>query len=125
MPSTESHAVQTRLPYLARDELYSHEKPFGADFPVDKFEGAQLANHVFDDRLVVVNDVRAILPPSIEQNGFCFIKADTSLKAADATNERTSAVQSYLLEIQRLLYDHFPEYSRIEVMDFQVKSPNM
>ncbi len=120
MAATSVCEVQTSLPYLARDVLYDHEKPFGADFPVDRFDGAQLANHKFDSCQVVIHDVRGSKPPSLDENGFQFIKASTSLAAADATNTKTPAVDKYLKEVEALLYSKFPGYERIEVMDFQV-----
>ena len=112
--------VQTTLPYLARDKLYDNEKPFGADFPVDRFEGAQLANHKFESCPVVVHDIRGAKSATLEENGFQFVKASTSLSAVDADNTRTPAVDRYLKEIEVLLYENFPDYERIEVMDFQV-----
>jgi hypothetical protein len=120
MAATSICEVQTSLPYLARDALYDHEKPFGADFPVDRFDGAHGANHTFDSHPVVIHDVRGAKPLCLEENGFQFIKASTSLTAADATNTKTPAVAKYLIEVETLLYEKFPEYERIEVMDFQV-----
>lgn len=115
--------VQTQLPYLARDELYVREKPFGADFPVDHFPGSQFANHIFEVHDVTVHDVRGTEPPSLERNGFCFLKAKTSLTAAEASTSQTPAVTAFFEEIEQVLYERFPGYSRIEVMDFQVSCP--
>lgn len=119
-----SRDINTYLPYLAKDEIYTKEKPFGADFPVDRFQGSQLANHVFDNKQVIIHDVRNAKSTSLEINGFCFLKAETSLKATEATNTKTEAVEAYLAEVERILYNKFPEYSRIEVMDFQVRPPS-
>lgn len=120
MAAASVREIQTSLPYLARDKLYDVEKPFGADFPVDRFDGGTLANHKFDSHPVVIHDVRGSYEMTLEENGFRFIKASTLLTAADATNARTPAVDRYLNEIEVLLYAEFPEYERIEIMDFQV-----
>lgn len=99
------------------------EKPFGADFPVDQLEGAQFANHILEELPVTIRDVRgAVKPPSLDENGFCFLHAETSLHSADVvTNRKTSAVKAFLDEIEGILYESFPEYERIEIMDYQVR----
>jgi hypothetical protein len=120
MAQVIAREVYTHMPYLARDELYNEEKPFGADFPVDHFEGGELAHHIFDNKAITGHDVRGREPPALDRNGFCFIKAPTSLTAAGATNSLSPPVAKYLGEIERILYKTFSEYSRIEIMDFQV-----
>jgi hypothetical protein len=120
MAQVMAREVHTQMPYLARHEIFDREKPFGADFPVDHFQGGQLANHIYDNQAITVHDIRRGKPPALDLNGFCFIRAPTSLRAAEATNLRSPPVEKYLGEIERILYEAFPEYSRIEIMDFQV-----
>ena len=122
MDCSDGQTVHTTMPYLARDRLYSTEKPFGADFRVDHLKGSQSANHIFERSSVAIHDIRKVRKPILEQNGFCFFKAATELKAEDATNEENTPTRQYLQDIQRILYERFPEYCRIEVMDFQVRS---
>lgn len=112
--------IVAHLPYLARDKLYESVKPFGADFPVHHFPGSELSNHVFDHQQVVFHDLRGDIPLDLNVNGSCVVKAKTSLTAHEATNERTPSLERYLREVEVALYENFAEYSRIEVMDFQV-----
>lgn len=123
-PQSDRNAgdVETHIAYLARDGLFLKEKPYGADFPVDHFKGAKLANHTFEQVPVVVRDARGRENTfTLERNGFCFLQAKTSLTAEGASNEKTPSMARYLEEIERILYKSFPEYARIEVMDFQVR----
>ncbi|MCJ1309173.1 hypothetical protein MMC25_002829 [Agyrium rufum] len=113
--------IETHLPYLSRVNLYETEKPFGADFPVDHFDGAKLSNHVFEQVPITVQDARDRGPFDLDTNGFCVLQAETSLAAVEASNTKTPAIARFLTEIERLLYKSFPGYSRIEVMDFQVR----
>ncbi|KAF4997491.1 hypothetical protein FGRMN_3855 [Fusarium graminum] len=55
---TGSTFVKANIPYLARDELFKHEKPYGADFAVDEIDGASITNYVFDTRPVLVHNIR-------------------------------------------------------------------
>lgn len=117
MAYNDEQTLHTELPHLARDSLYSTEKPFGADFRVDHLQDSQFANHIF----VTIHDIRKAPKPTVERNGFFFLKTATGLKTADATNEENSQTRQYLEEIQEILYESVPEYSKIEVMDFQVR----
>lgn len=122
MAYNDGHAVHANIPYLARDNLFSTEKPFGADFLVDHMKGSQIANHILEKSSVTIHDIRYARKPTLEANGFCFLKAITKLKAEDATDEENIATKQYLQDVQRILYENFPEYCRVEVMDFQVRS---
>jgi len=119
---SQAQDVNTYLPYLSRDEVYNKEKPFGADFPIDHFQNSKIANHIFEKVPVVIKDARQKKSFDLNTNGFCFLEEKTSLTAEQAANTTTAAVASYLQEIERILYKNFPEYSRIEIMDFQVNN---
>ena len=111
----------TSIPYLARNELYKREKPYQLDHTVARPDGVDFTNHEFDRYSVTVEDLRHGPKPLIEQNGFCIVNAKTTLSADHASNERTPAMTKYLDEIEKLLYRQFPEYSRIEVLDWGVR----
>lgn len=106
--------------YLTRNKRYNKKKPFKADFPVDRFEDEQFANHIFNNQAVTVHNLRGGEQPLLDRHNFCLIHRPTSLTTADASNSLTPPVEKYLGEIKKILYDEFPEYSRIEIMDFQV-----
>ncbi|MCJ1385772.1 hypothetical protein MMC17_008896 [Xylographa soralifera] len=121
MPHAEfSHRdVTTRLPYIARNKLYLYERPYGVDFSVDHFEDAKPSNHLFDVQPVTIQDVRSrgIDNFNLDVNGFCYIKAATSLTAADALAAAPGIKPLYFEEIEAILHEHFPQYSRFECMD--------
>ena len=115
--------VEAKLPYLARDILYTKEKPYNADYVVEgKFEDVKPTNHIYDYRPVLIRDARHDRNRfSLERNGFCFLKATTSISASSAVDARTPAVDQFLGEIEVLLTREFPEYTRIEVLEFLVR----
>ena len=121
MAAVRPTSISTHMPYLAKDKLYETEKPYGADFPVDQYVGSRSSNWLFDDQKILVHDIRGLDPPTLAKNGFCFLKVKTTLKEDEATNEQTPAMKQFLQEIEKTLYRQFPEYSRIELTDFQVR----
>lgn len=112
--------LMTSIPYLARSPVYEREKPYQMDHTVHRPDGIGFANHELERHPITVLDIRNRQKPSIERNGFCIVKANTTLSADQASNARTPAMSKYLDEIERLLYREFPEYSRIEVLDWGV-----
>ncbi|KAI4287470.1 MAG: hypothetical protein L6R35_003276, partial [Caloplaca aegaea] len=113
--------LMTSIPYLARSPVYEREKPYQMDHTVHRPDGIGFANHELERHPITVLDIRNRQKPSIERNGFCIVKANTTLSADQASNARTPAMSKYLDEIERLLYREFPEYSRIEVLDWGIR----
>lgn len=115
--------INSHVVFLSRNELYQTEKPYATDFPVDEIEGAKVSNHIFDTRPVTFHNARGVKEPfSLDRNGFCYIKAKTSLQPEDATPEWTEAMEQHMQEIADLLHDKLPQYNEIKSMDFQVNS---
>jgi len=111
----------TSIPYLARSPLYEREKPYQMDHTVPRPDNVGFANHELERHPITVLDIRHRQRPSIERNGFCIVEAKTSLSADQASNARTPIMKEYLNEIEKLLYREFPEYNRIEVLDWGVR----
>ncbi|KAJ5873523.1 uncharacterized protein N7473_013396 [Penicillium subrubescens] len=110
------------MTFLSRDKRYQTEKPYATDFPVDEIDDAKMTNHIFDTRPVIFHDARASKETfTLDQNGFCFIEAKTSLQAEDATSERTEIMEQYMQEIVGILRTNLPQYQEIKAMDFQVR----
>lgn len=115
-------SVESYMTFLARDEIYEKEKPYQAGFLVDDIEGAEMTNHKLDVHPVTFYDARTAEKPfTLDRNGFCYIKGETSLKAEDATSERTEPMVNHLQEIIDILKRKFPQYNEIAPMDFQVR----
>lgn len=113
--------VNSYMTFLSRNSLYKSEKPYTTDFPVDHIEGAEVTNHIFDTRPISFKNARVSKEPlALDRNGFCYIKAKTSLQAADATSERNDVMEQYMKEIVGILREKFPQYREIRSMDFQV-----
>jgi hypothetical protein len=61
--------IHSKTPYLASDNLYDSVKHFGANFPVNHFEGSQITNHIFDRKPVIIHDLRNRPPLDLDRNG--------------------------------------------------------
>lgn len=114
--------VASCMTFLSKDALYQTEKPYTTDFLVDSIEGAEITNHKYDTQPVIFRDARLAKESfALDRNGFCYIKAKTSLSDQDATPERTELMEQYIQEITRILRVKFPQYREIKFMDFQVR----
>lgn len=112
--------MQTSISYLAQDPIFDKEKPFDTDVPVDHIPGARASNHSNDERDVTVIPITDPAEWDLEKHGFCFMKAKTGLKAEDALTRKKEVQQDYWYEIEALLHEKFPFYSRIECYDCTV-----
>lgn len=120
---------QTRVAYLARSANFQTEKAFDTDYPVDHVHGARKTNHEDDEQQVNISSIISIDDWDLNTHGFCIIKAETSLRCNDifldqeAYAQRDSRVQAhktYWYEIEALLHEKFPCYSRIDGYDCTV-----
>ena len=57
---------------------------------------------------------------SLQNNSFYFLKAKTGLSSDNAGDERF-VEKMYFDEIEVVLHDNFPEYTRLECLDYQVR----
>lgn len=111
--------ICTTFPYLARDALYQKEKPYAADFSVENSD-VVLTNHIVDFMDLIVSDARPQRGLfSLQLHGFCFLQARTSVGTHNAGDEQF-VEETYFDEIEAVLHDNFPEYSRLECLDYQV-----
>ena len=114
--------VDTTIQYLARNELYETEKPYAADFEVNEQTGAQKTNHIFLAQRVWINTIEAPDDFDIDTHGFCVIKAKTNLKPEAALKNPREVEAAYMNEVKAILHRRFPEYSRLEGIDFVVSA---
>ncbi|KAI3319616.1 hypothetical protein HD806DRAFT_538963 [Xylariaceae sp. AK1471] len=112
---------KTKVRYLARHDLYSTEKPYTADFDVDEQNGAKRSNIITTDRDVQVMPVTSRGVFDIDVKGFCILKEDTSLTLQDALNRPEEAKLEYQAELGQILHKQFPEYTRLEGLDFVLR----
>ncbi|KAI8949996.1 putative CmcJ-like methyltransferase [Xylaria longipes] len=110
--------LETKVRYLARDDLYRVEKPYSADFAVDEQSGAKRSNMITTDRHVQVVPVTSRDVFDINLNGFCI---DTNLTLEEALERPEEAELEYQAELELILHKHFPEYTRFEGLDFVVR----
>ncbi len=110
--------INTTLQYLARDKLYETEKPYSADFEVEEQNGSKKTNYILSTQPVTVHAIQPSDKFELDTNGFCVINAKTNLDVQDALDKSETVELAYLNEIKAILHKHFPEYSRLEPMEF-------
>ncbi|KAK2595622.1 hypothetical protein QQS21_006669 [Conoideocrella luteorostrata] len=113
--------MDTYIRYISRSPVFEVEKAFTTDFPVDHVKGARQTNQEEDVRPVRINTIDSPGKWKLDEHGFCFIKAETRLRAYEAINQREKVQKSYWREIEAILHRNFPRYSRIESFDFTVR----
>lgn len=120
---------QTEMHYLARSEVFKVERAFDTDYSVDHIPGARRTNHENDAKEVTVTEITDPSIWNLNEHGFCIIKAETSLRfdnafsrksAFESADVREEAEKKYWYEIETILHEKFPEYSRIENYDCTV-----
>lgn len=117
--------VETTLLYLARDKLYDVEKPFSAEFTIEEAEGVQKTNYILSEVPVTI---QAISPSAtgvhssnrfrLDVNGFCVFEDTTHLDVKAALERSGAAEAEYLEELKVILRKRFPEYTRVEALEF-------
>jgi hypothetical protein len=110
--------INTTLQYLARDKLYETEKPYSAEFEVEEHNGVKKTNYILSAQPVAIHAIQPSDKFSLDTNGFCIINAKTSLQLQDALTRPDAVESAYLNEIEAILCERFPEYSRLEPMEF-------
>jgi hypothetical protein len=112
--------METSIRYLARSPIFEKEKAFSTDFPVDHVEGARRTNNEADDRLVTVAEIKNSSQWKLDVHGFCLLHADTHLDRKDVYTKKKEIQNAYWYEIEAILHENFPQYSRIEGFDLTV-----
>lgn len=114
--------ISTTVQYLARDELYDIEKPYSADFEIEERKNIKRSNYILSTEPVSIHAIGSSDHFHLDTHGFCTINAKTSLSAHDALTQPEAAETAYFDEIEAILHDRFPEYSRFEGIEFVVRS---
>lgn len=115
--------MTTIMPYIARHELYQYEKAYAADFPVPKKDGIHETNHIFDNTPLSVHKIWSKNDFDLNTHGFCILQDTIGIEPDDALNHSRKVERLYCQQIEELLHKSFPEYTRIEAMDFIVSTP--
>jgi len=112
--------VRTTLQYLARETLYQSEKPYSADFEIEEHDGVKKSNYVLTKESVVVSPMDRSNKFTLDTNGFCIIKSKTALQADQVLSNPQSVEAQYFDELRAIIFEHFPEYTQLEPMEFVV-----
>ncbi|KAJ2994000.1 hypothetical protein NUW58_g1671 [Xylaria curta] len=114
-------ALSTTMNYVARLDIFNTEKAFSTDFPVSSVPGARRSNHEVEQTTVQVHPIENESQFNIDIHGFCVIKAKTNLDPDQAFANGEEVKRAYWEQIEKILAQKFPEYTRIEGFDFTVR----
>lgn len=114
--------IQTSLQYLARDKLYKVEKPYRTEFDIEEKGNVRSTNHIFATEEVEIHAIQPADNFELEQNGFCVLDEKTSLDVEAALTTPDSVESAYLQELEVILSRRFPEYKRLEPVEFVVSN---
>lgn len=112
--------IDTTLDYLARDELYTREKPYAAEFEIAVGDGAQKTNYILTKQPVTIHPIQPWDDFTLDRNGFCVIEEKTQLDVAEAISNPGAVESAYLDQLESILARRFPEYKRLEPLEFVV-----
>lgn len=111
--------------YIARTPNLRYEKSFTTDFPIDHINGVENLrgrNVDAEDRKVHVQPVQDASIWDLDVHGFCFLQAATVLDPDLVYTDRKDLQPAFWYQIEAILHERFPQYSRIEAFDLKVRS---
>lgn len=115
--------ITSKIYHLDRAKLYETEKPFNWSAELACLPGLPGSNHVFTSQTVNINDVRGCTPPSLDTQGFEFVKSTTSLKPEDFDNDNLIQTTFYS-EIEKVLFEQLPDVTAVAFLGHQVRTLN-
>lgn len=118
--------METSIRYIGRGEVLRTEKAFTTDFPIDHvvgLEGIRARNTEPEDHDVTVRPIADPNDWDLDVHGFCILRGvKTNIDPDKAYESRKDVQDSYWYEIEAILHDKFPRYSRIEAFDLKVRT---
>ncbi|KID60292.1 methyltransferase, partial [Metarhizium brunneum ARSEF 3297] len=112
--------ITSNIYHLDRAKLYETEKPFNWSAELACLPGLPGSNHVFTSQTVNINNVRGCTPPSLDTQGFEFVKSTTSLKPEDFDNDNLIQTTFYS-EIEKVLFEQLPDVTAVAFLGHQVR----
>ncbi|KAF4992900.1 hypothetical protein FGRMN_6843 [Fusarium graminum] len=115
-------ALSTTISYLARSDILLKEKAFDTDYPVSHLPGIRQTNHVTEDVEVEVHEITDKTHWDIDVHGFCILNHEPLLDPAELWIRKEEAQKLYEKEIEQLVAERFPEYTRIQPYDVTLRN---
>jgi hypothetical protein len=113
--------IKTSLQYLARDKIYDTEKPYRVEFDIEEEGNVKSTNHKFATEPVVIHAIQASDRFELDKHGFCVLNEKTELDVHAALTTPDLVETAYIKMIEAIIYRKFPEYTRIEPLEFVVR----
>jgi hypothetical protein len=99
--------VETQVRYYKPSAIHQHEKPYVCEFSVEAVSDAERTNIDYEERGVVVSDIRGHEQRfSLERNGFEIVHHQSSL-THDDFESRTEVEARYFAECEEMARSRF------------------
>lgn len=121
-PARKVGEMETSIHYIAKTPNLEKEKAFSTDYPVDHVKGARRKNIEPDHRRVIVAPIKDTKEWKLDVHGFCFLQGAAEIDPEKAYTDKKAVQDAYFQEIETILHDNFPRYTRIECFDLTVSS---
>ncbi|KAF2228148.1 putative CmcJ-like methyltransferase [Elsinoe ampelina] len=109
------------LIYLARDALWKQEKPFYIESdPVEGLNGPR-TNYILEQHDVEIMPIRPSDSFDLDVHGFSVLKENTELDLPTALSDPEQIEEAYTDQVAAILRRRFPQYRRLERIDFVVR----
>lgn len=116
--------MRTSINYTAITPNLELEKAFSTDYHVDHIKGAVRSNTKTEYHPVSVNEIQEPEKFQLDVHGFCVLHGKTHLDPLNAYKNKSEVEKAYWYEIEAILHENFPQYSRIESFDLTVSFKN-
>ncbi|KUJ22222.1 uncharacterized protein LY89DRAFT_290130 [Mollisia scopiformis] len=117
METSHPNTRAVQITHIARDVLYETEKPYAADFSAPEKTG----NHIFEVKDILIKDARPNKDNfRLEKNGFCLLNSPI-LATFESLSYNESDVLAYYQQMEALVLERFPEYSKVVVLEHQLR----
>lgn len=119
--------MKSEIQYIVRKPEPWVEKAFTTDYPIDHVkgvEGIRTRNIDWEPRQVIVEEITDLSFWKLDVHGFCFLRAETHIDPDKAYKDKNQVKDAFWYELEAILHEHFPLYSRIEAFDITVGTRN-
>ncbi|KAK1706802.1 putative CmcJ-like methyltransferase [Colletotrichum lupini] len=113
--------METTVFYVAKTPNLASEKAFSIDYPVDHVKGARRENTRPDLQPMTISPIVDHDAWKLDIHGFCILHGKAHLDPEKVYTDKASVQDAYWHDIEAIMHENFPQYSRIECFDLTVR----
>ena len=109
------------MQYLARNKLYHTKKPYSAEFKNKEYSKYKIFNYILSIETVYIYMLKLLNNYNLNIYGFYIIKVKINLNVYNTLIYPEAVKKVYFNKIGAIFRARFPEYSRLEGIEFIVR----